>query len=176
MYNKIQHGVLRFPPFLSENCKSLIVGLLNRDPKKRLGSFEDINDIRAHPFFSNISWDNMMAKNIATAATENNGHNNQHTTHRISSQLCIVEIAIGSQVKLVSIHLLCISCHTFTLSFSPIQVLFLFLLPLLCSSSLMHLFVTQSLCSAKSYCNNDQCQTQIRSICLRIEDEKLECR
>jgi len=25
MYNKIQHGVLRFPPFLSEDCKSLIV-------------------------------------------------------------------------------------------------------------------------------------------------------
>ena len=64
MYNKIQHGVLRFPPFLSENCKSLIVGLLNRDPKKRLGSTQDIDDIRAHPFFSSINFDDMMAKNI----------------------------------------------------------------------------------------------------------------
>ncbi len=27
MYNKIQHGVLRFPPFLSEPCKALIVGV-----------------------------------------------------------------------------------------------------------------------------------------------------
>lgn len=35
MYNKIQHGVLRFPPFLSDGCKQLIVALLNRDPKKR---------------------------------------------------------------------------------------------------------------------------------------------
>eukprot|EP00456_Euglypha_rotunda_P048543 TRINITY_DN388_c0_g1_i7.p1 TRINITY_DN388_c0_g1~~TRINITY_DN388_c0_g1_i7.p1 ORF type:complete len:522 (+),score=125.71 TRINITY_DN388_c0_g1_i7:100-1566(+) len=64
MYNKIQHGVLRFPPFLSENCKSLIVQLLNRDPKKRLGSKDDVNDIKAHPFFKTISWEKMMKKEI----------------------------------------------------------------------------------------------------------------
>jgi len=64
MYNKIQHGVLRFPPFLSEHCKSLIVGLLNRDPRKRLGSTQDVEDIKAHPFFSAISFDAMMAKKI----------------------------------------------------------------------------------------------------------------
>ena len=38
MYNKIQHGVLRFPPFLSENCKSRIVGLLNRDPEETINT------------------------------------------------------------------------------------------------------------------------------------------
>jgi len=64
MYNKIQHGVLRFPPFLSENCKNLIVQLLNRDPKKRLGSKDDVNDIKAHPFFKTISWEKMMKKEI----------------------------------------------------------------------------------------------------------------
>lgn len=55
---------IRFPPFLTENCKSLIVGLLNRDPKKRLGSGEDVNDIRTHPFFSAINWEDMLAKKI----------------------------------------------------------------------------------------------------------------
>jgi serum/glucocorticoid-regulated kinase 2 len=64
MYNKIQHGVLRFPPFLSDNCKSLIVGLLNRDPKKRLGSKDDVEDIKSHPFFSSINFDAMMKKQI----------------------------------------------------------------------------------------------------------------
>ena len=64
MYNKIQHGVLRFPPFLSDDCKSLIVGLLNRDPRKRLGSKDDVEDIKSHPFFSSISWSAMMAKQI----------------------------------------------------------------------------------------------------------------
>jgi len=64
MYNKIQHGVLRFPPFLSENCKNLIVQLLNRDPKKRLGSKDDVNDIKVHPFFKTVSWEKMMKKEI----------------------------------------------------------------------------------------------------------------
>ena len=56
MYNKIQYGVLRFPPFLSEPCKAIIVGLLNRDPKKRLGSNSDVDDLRAHPFFASINF------------------------------------------------------------------------------------------------------------------------
>lgn len=64
MYNKIQHGVLRFPPFLSDECKAIIVALLNRDPKKRLGSQEDIEDLKSHPFFKSINWDDMMEKKI----------------------------------------------------------------------------------------------------------------
>jgi serum/glucocorticoid-regulated kinase 2 len=64
MYNKIQHGVLRFPPFLSDNCKSLIVALLNRDPKKRCGSKDDVDDIKTHPFFKDISFEKMMKKQI----------------------------------------------------------------------------------------------------------------
>jgi len=64
MYNKIQHGVLRFPPFLSEPCKNLIVALLNRDPTKRLGSKDDVNDIKVHAFFKDISWDKLYKKEI----------------------------------------------------------------------------------------------------------------
>jgi serum/glucocorticoid-regulated kinase 2 len=64
MYNKIQHGVLRFPPFLSEACKSLIVQLLNRDPKKRLGSKDDVNDLKAHAFFKPLSWEKLLKKEI----------------------------------------------------------------------------------------------------------------
>jgi len=64
MYNKIQHGVLRFPPFLSEPCKNLIVALLNRDPTKRLGSKDDVNDIRGHQFFKDMSWDKLYKKEI----------------------------------------------------------------------------------------------------------------
>jgi serine/threonine protein kinase len=67
MYNKIQHGVLRFPPFLSESCKALIVALLNRDPKKRLGSGSDVEDIKKHAFFAKISWKKLLAKQIEPA-------------------------------------------------------------------------------------------------------------
>jgi len=64
MYNKIQHGVLRFPPFLSEPCKSLIVQLLNRDPKKRLGSKDDVNDLKAHAFFKPLNIEKLMKKEV----------------------------------------------------------------------------------------------------------------
>ena len=64
MYNKIQHGVLRFPPFLTEDCKSLIVGLLHRDPTKRLGSKNDIDDIIKHPFFKSLDIPKLLKKEI----------------------------------------------------------------------------------------------------------------
>lgn len=68
MYNKIQHGVLRFPPFLSEGCKQLIVGLLNRDPKKRLGSNKDFEDLKTAAFFNDQpggwDWDKVYAKEV----------------------------------------------------------------------------------------------------------------
>jgi len=64
MYNKIQHGVLRFPPFLSEHCKNLIIQLLNRDPKKRLGSKSDMEEIKAHPFFKTLNWPKLLRKEI----------------------------------------------------------------------------------------------------------------
>jgi serum/glucocorticoid-regulated kinase 2 len=67
MYNKIQHGVLRFPPFLSENCKNLIIELLNRDPKKRCGSKNDVDDIKKHAFYKDMNWEKLLKKQIDIA-------------------------------------------------------------------------------------------------------------
>lgn len=64
MYNKIQRGILRFPPFLSEQCKAIIVALLNRTPEKRLGSFNDVEDIKNHPYYENFDWNKLLAKQI----------------------------------------------------------------------------------------------------------------
>jgi serum/glucocorticoid-regulated kinase 2 len=64
MYNLIQHGVLRFPPFLSEPCKGIIVGFLNRDPRKRLGSAADVEDVKAHPFFRDLNFEKLYRKEI----------------------------------------------------------------------------------------------------------------
>jgi len=39
--------------------------LLERDPKKRLGSgVEDANEIVSHPWFNGFDWDALMAKKI----------------------------------------------------------------------------------------------------------------
>jgi serine/threonine protein kinase len=67
MYTKIQRGILRFPPFLSEQCKQLIVALLNRSPDKRLGSFNDLDDIKAHPFYEGFDWEKLLRKEIEVA-------------------------------------------------------------------------------------------------------------
>eukprot|EP00455_Lapot_gusevi_P042692 TRINITY_DN509_c0_g1_i2.p1 TRINITY_DN509_c0_g1~~TRINITY_DN509_c0_g1_i2.p1 ORF type:complete len:541 (+),score=170.49 TRINITY_DN509_c0_g1_i2:57-1679(+) len=65
MYQKIQFGVLRLPPFLSDNCKALIIALLHRDPNKRLGSgTRDLDAIKTHPFFSDLDWDRLYRKEI----------------------------------------------------------------------------------------------------------------
>jgi serum/glucocorticoid-regulated kinase 2 len=65
MYHKIQHGVLRFPPFLSEECRELITALLNRNPDERMGTSDrDVEELKAHAFFSTIDWDKLYKKVI----------------------------------------------------------------------------------------------------------------
>eukprot|EP00475_Leptophrys_vorax_P044587 TRINITY_DN899_c0_g1_i1.p1 TRINITY_DN899_c0_g1~~TRINITY_DN899_c0_g1_i1.p1 ORF type:complete len:559 (+),score=156.00 TRINITY_DN899_c0_g1_i1:97-1677(+) len=65
MYHKIQHGALRFPPFLSEECRDLIIALLNRNPEARLGSSDkDVEELKAHAFFASIDWDKLYKKEI----------------------------------------------------------------------------------------------------------------
>jgi len=64
MYNKIQHGNLRFPPFLSDPCKDLIIALLARTPSERLGSIDDFNDLKPHPFFAELDWDMVYQKKV----------------------------------------------------------------------------------------------------------------
>ena len=50
----------------SNEAKSLLTGLLNRDPSKRLGSGSaDASDIMSHAFFRDINWQDLRAKTIA---------------------------------------------------------------------------------------------------------------
>lgn len=65
MYEKIQHGNLRFPPFLSNDCRALIQALLVRDPSKRLGYTNDLSAIQSHPFFASISWEKLNNKEVS---------------------------------------------------------------------------------------------------------------
>lgn len=63
MYNRILHDKLRFPPHVSDTARSLISGLLERDPEKRLGSGPTgAEEIKKHAFFSGIDWDELFRK------------------------------------------------------------------------------------------------------------------
>nr|BCM29535.1 phototropin [Apopellia endiviifolia] len=57
-FANVLHKDLGFPSSIpvSIGAKQVIRGLLHRDPKKRLGSDKGANDLKSHPFFSDINW------------------------------------------------------------------------------------------------------------------------
>lgn len=66
---------VKFPPTLSSDAKTLLQGLLTKDPKLRLGGGErDAKDIKEHAFFRCIPWDQLLAKNLAPPFTPQVGH------------------------------------------------------------------------------------------------------
>jgi len=63
MYQKILSGELRFPNYISEEAKSLLEGLLTRDPALRLGT-RGGDEVKGHPWFSDLQWDKLIKKEI----------------------------------------------------------------------------------------------------------------
>lgn len=56
---------MKIPASLSEECKNLIVSLLNRNPSKRLGAgIDGSEEIKKHPFFNNIDWHIVREKKL----------------------------------------------------------------------------------------------------------------
>ncbi|RUS13819.1 kinase-like domain-containing protein [Endogone sp. FLAS-F59071] len=63
MYRKILQDDLRFPEEVGESARSLLQGLLTRDPNERLGNF-GTQHIKNHPFFTDIDWRRLMQKKV----------------------------------------------------------------------------------------------------------------
>ncbi|EQC40379.1 AGC protein kinase [Saprolegnia diclina VS20] len=65
MFHNILHRDVVFTPVFSEDAKSLLTGLLRKDPAKRLGSGPSgAQEIMDHPFFASIDWDKLMRKEM----------------------------------------------------------------------------------------------------------------
>jgi len=65
MYKNIAFGKVRFPrDALSTEGRNFVKGLLNRNPKHRLGANGDAEELKAHPFFTDIDWDQLAKKNV----------------------------------------------------------------------------------------------------------------
>ncbi|KAJ1979414.1 hypothetical protein H4R34_002838 [Dimargaris verticillata] len=64
MYQRVLFDRLQFPPTVSWEARSLIAGLLAKDPHKRLGANNElgIEQIKAHPFFASINWDDIIQR------------------------------------------------------------------------------------------------------------------
>uniref|UniRef100_A0A7N4NXN1 non-specific serine/threonine protein kinase n=1 Tax=Sarcophilus harrisii TaxID=9305 RepID=A0A7N4NXN1_SARHA len=56
---------IRFPRTLSPEAKSLLAGLLKKDPKQRLGGGpRDAKEVMEHRFFSAINWQDVLQKKL----------------------------------------------------------------------------------------------------------------
>ena len=65
LFYNIEQGKLTIPNYVSENAKSLLKGLLQKDPKKRLGgSIRDAEEIKEHKFFEDVDWKKIYEKKI----------------------------------------------------------------------------------------------------------------
>ena len=65
IFKNIEHAELQLPNFLSEPVKGLLKELLQKDPSKRLGGgVEDAKEIKSHPYFSDVNWDDVYNKNV----------------------------------------------------------------------------------------------------------------
>jgi len=65
MYKNIAFGKVRFPrDALSTEGRNFVKGLLNRNPRHRLGAQRDAEELKAHPFFTDIDWDALAKKNV----------------------------------------------------------------------------------------------------------------
>ncbi|XP_037110650.1 ribosomal protein S6 kinase beta-2-like isoform X1 [Syngnathus acus] len=63
--DKILKCKLNLPPYLTIDAKDLIKKLLKKNPAQRLGSSKaDCDDIKRHPFFKQIKWDELLNKRV----------------------------------------------------------------------------------------------------------------
>jgi serum/glucocorticoid-regulated kinase 2 len=63
MYEKILRDPLLFPDEVSPSARSILTGLLTRDPAQRLG-VNGADEIKRHPFFEKIDWRRLAQKKI----------------------------------------------------------------------------------------------------------------
>lgn len=65
MYKNIAFGKVRFPrDTLSLEGRNFVKGLLNRNPKHRLGATDDAEELKRHAFFADMDWDALSKKLI----------------------------------------------------------------------------------------------------------------
>ena len=66
MYDMIKNSQVKFPKRikLSDDAKDIIIKLLNKNPKKRLGSKKGIEEIKTHSFFASLDFNLILQKKL----------------------------------------------------------------------------------------------------------------
>ena len=65
IFHNIEYGELNIPDIVSKEAAEVLRGLLERDPNKRLGGGpRDAQEIKEHPYFKDVNWDDVYNKKI----------------------------------------------------------------------------------------------------------------
>mmetsp|Transcript_36013 Transcript_36013/g.57639 ORF Transcript_36013/g.57639 Transcript_36013/m.57639 type:complete len:704 (+) Transcript_36013:20-2131(+) len=64
MFASIRSSALTFPDFISINARHILAAFLDRDAHKRLGSTNDIEDVKRHIFFETIDWHRLYQRKL----------------------------------------------------------------------------------------------------------------
>lgn len=64
LFHNIEHGKLKIPNSLSQSAKDLLIGLLQRNPHKRLGYSNGAEEIKDHPWFFDIKWEEVLQRRL----------------------------------------------------------------------------------------------------------------
>lgn len=65
MYRNICFGKIKFPRgAIGDDGKQFVKGLLNRNPRHRLGAQRDAQDLKEHPFFKDIDFEALAKKQL----------------------------------------------------------------------------------------------------------------
>jgi len=66
MFNMIRNRKVEFTSYveISTNAKDFIEKCLQKNQKQRLGSQKDFEDVKSHPWFSDINWEALLKKEV----------------------------------------------------------------------------------------------------------------
>eukprot|EP01071_Lankesteria_metandrocarpae_P007909 Lankesteria_metandrocarpae@DN4816_c0_g1_i1.p1 len=65
LFHNIRTSELKLPSSMSAELKSLLRGLLHRDPDQRLGgNYGGADEVKRHPFFASVDWAALLAKKL----------------------------------------------------------------------------------------------------------------
>lgn len=51
-----------YPQYVSEQAKSLLKALLEKNPEKRIGFNKEFEEVKSHDFFKGVIWDKVLMK------------------------------------------------------------------------------------------------------------------
>jgi serine/threonine protein kinase len=69
LFDNILQAKLIMPPGITPDCEDLIRKLMDRNPQKRLGHARDADEVKLHPWFKKINWDDVYHKKLIPPAS-----------------------------------------------------------------------------------------------------------